>query len=499
MSRKRLHTSDSKLTARSTKPSVDNLSGMCSDHVLEILNLYCRTCDILVCTDCVLKKHKSHDWCKIRDISDEKRASFSKNLKQIHEKTLPKMNTTLQDVEYISKENQKKKTETLRNIEKQSTAILSSVRKIETKLKEAVEQSFHSYIEAEKELREDFRNMSGLSKECEKISQRGSDSDVITANGQLEKYIKQANDLDVESYRSVSSFQTGDVEDDVIERMFGSVNLARRRGRSTSDYIPKIVIKERRVLSYTKIQDDISSICSLGNRIWLHPRGSTENFALDHEGNIVNTKDFGVVASCTFARSQDGCLLCVDFVGKVIFKLSRDGKFSKVINTSPLKPTSVCMTREGQYLACLEDSAVNGQSKTRVFRLSISGRIVQSIGSRLFTIPRKVTENANTDICVIDKMHDQHSRLCVLSSAGILKFQYSSMSPWDVCCDQYSHIIAISRLGVDVQILDKNGLLLQVFSAADTAISALSISMDVDTIWVAGTKGCVAKVGLIYH
>ncbi|XP_062609520.1 tripartite motif-containing protein 2-like [Saccostrea cucullata] len=474
---------------------------MCSDHDLEILNLYCRTCDKLVCTDCVLKKHKSHDWCKVRDIADEKRASLSKNTKLAHEKTLPKMNHTLQDVEHIAKENQRKKTETLRNIEKQSTAILTNVRKMETKLKEALEQSFQSYIEAERELREDFRDLSGLTKECEKILQRGTDSEVITANCKLEKYIKQVHELDIETFKSESSFQTGKIDSNTLENMFGQINLVRRKGQTNTEYIPNIVIGEKKAFSYTKIQDDISSICSLGNRIWLHPRGSTDNFALDHNGNLLSVKDFGVVVSYGFAKSQDGCLLCVDFVGKVILKLSGDGRLSKVINTDPLKPLSICMTREGQYLACLEDSTTNGHTKTghcRVFRLSISGRIIQSIGARLFNMPRKVAENTNADICVIDRVPDQNSRLYVLSSSGVLKFEFSTQSPWDVCCDQYSNIIVISRHCSDVTILDKNGLHLETFSASDKFKSALSVSMDSDSIWVSGTNGCVAKIEITY-
>lgn len=511
-SRKKVRAADSRsvnsLTVRTEKSGVlgiaPSVSGMCSDHELEILNLYCRSCDQLVCTDCVIEKHKLHDWCKIRDIADEKRNDLYQNTQQVLEKTLPKFEKTIHDVEHISRENQKKKVEALRNIENQSTAIMTSVKKIEKKLKEAVEQSFQSCIEAEQEIREDFRNLNGLSRECERISQKGSDSEAITLNSKLERYIRQVSDLNSDTYRCESTFEPGVVDNDVIEKMFGNLHLVTRPGRS--DYVPQLVLGERRLLSKTTVNEDITSICSLGNRIWLHPRGATENIALDQEGKFAVAKDFGVVVPYAFAQSLDGNLLCVDYVGKAVLKLSSDGKFSKVINTGTLKPLSISMTRDGQYLACLEDtsSTNNGQSKSnhsRVFKLSVSGRIVQSIGSRIFSIPKKVLENTNTDICVIDKLQDQSSRLCVLSSAGSLKFQYSALSPWDVCCDQYSNLVLISRHRADIQILDQYGALLQTVLAVglDTAFSASCVTIDPEAIWVAGTNGNVARIEIMYN
>lgn len=478
------------------------LTGMCSDHELEILNLYCRTCDQLVCTDCVLQKHKLHDWCKVKDIADDKRADLYSNTQKVLEKTLPKFEQTLQDVQQISRENQKKKKETLQKIEDQSTAILACVRRIEQKLKEAVEQSFQSCLEGERDIREDFRNLSGLSKECEMVSQKGSDTDAIMVNSKLEKYIRQVTDLHSDSFKCDSSFEPGTIDNEEIEKMFGRVNVVSRPGRS--NYVPQIVVGERKLLSKTTLNEDITSICSLGNQIWLHPRGSTENVVLDHEGNFATVKNFGVVVSHAFAKSLDGFLLCVDHVGKAILKLSGEGKFSKVVNTAPMKPLSICMTREGQYLACLEDSPSNGHAKTsqsRVFRLSVSGRIVQSIGTRLFKSPKKVLENTNSDICVIDKPQDQSSLLSVVSSAGVSMFKYTALSPSDVCCDQYSNIILISHRRPDVQILDHKGALLQTVLAVDidNTFSALCVTIDNDAIWVAGTNGNVARIEVVYN
>lgn len=509
-SRRRVQAADTRsvnsLSVRTEVSSVQTvaqtLTGMCSDHELEILNLYCRTCDQLVCTDCVLQKHKLHDWCKVKDIADDKRADLYSNTQKVLEKTLPKLEQTLQDVQQISKENQKKKKETLQKIEDQSTAILACVRRIEKKLKEAVEQSFQSCLEGERDLREDFRSLSGLSKECEMVSQRGSDTDAIMVNSKLERYIRQATDLDSDSFRCDSSFEPGIIDNEEIETMFGSVNVVTRPGRS--DYVPQVVVGERKLISKTTLNEDITSICSLGNQIWLHPRGSTENVVLDHEGNFATVQNFGVVASQAFTKSLDGFLLCVDHVGKALLKLTSSGKLSKVINTAPMKPLSICMTREGQYLACLEDSPGNGHAKTspsRVFRLSVSGRIVQSIGTRLFKSPRKVLENTNSDICVIDKPQDQSSQLIVVSPAGVTRFRYMTLSPSDVCCDQYSNIILISHRRPDVQILDQKGVLLQTVLAVDinSSFSALCVTIDSDAIWVGGTNGNVARIEVVYN
>ena len=48
-------------------------SPLCRRHPEELLKLYCQDCEVLVCRDCVLVTHKTHNYSFVDDaIEDEK-------------------------------------------------------------------------------------------------------------------------------------------------------------------------------------------------------------------------------------------------------------------------------------------------------------------------------------------------------------------------------------------------------------------------------------------
>ena len=46
---------------------------LCQKHPEELLKLYCRDCEVLVCRDCVLVTHKTHDYSFVDDVIDDEK------------------------------------------------------------------------------------------------------------------------------------------------------------------------------------------------------------------------------------------------------------------------------------------------------------------------------------------------------------------------------------------------------------------------------------------
>ena len=48
-------------------------SPLCQKHPEELLKLYCQDCEVLVCRDCVLVQHKSHNYSFVDDVIEEEK------------------------------------------------------------------------------------------------------------------------------------------------------------------------------------------------------------------------------------------------------------------------------------------------------------------------------------------------------------------------------------------------------------------------------------------
>ncbi|CAF1935805.1 unnamed protein product [Rotaria magnacalcarata] len=78
------------------KPS----SNICSDHPDEKLKLWCVTCEILVCRDCLLFKHKDHVYTSLQDIAQETKLKIKLSLQPIREnleKTASKIHSIIEE------------------------------------------------------------------------------------------------------------------------------------------------------------------------------------------------------------------------------------------------------------------------------------------------------------------------------------------------------------------------------------------------------------------
>jgi len=105
-----------------TPNAASSKSPLCEKHPQELLRLFCEDCGVLVCRDCVLVKHRSHNYCFVDEIIEKEKETLE--------------SVTLQELEEILTST----TEAIAKVEKMQAKVLSKNETSIAKLNDAFQQ-----------------------------------------------------------------------------------------------------------------------------------------------------------------------------------------------------------------------------------------------------------------------------------------------------------------------------------------------------------------------
>lgn len=497
----------------------------CEVHKSMSLNCFCKTCDVLVCMDCILKLHKSHDWCKVHDIVTTKKYELSENLRHIQRDHLRLLSVSISDTKRASNDI----SDQLARIDAQGDKIIAIVRDIQEKLKRTCKDKVKLSKIAVEKAESDKIYLENIRRICTEKSKSGSDAEIILANRNLKMSMVEYLPDNFRKQLVSWSFEQGNVEKDLLEEMFGrlvpkesvseknkpikhSVDVKTpRSAQRTRNYETEFKIDFDVLSTFRHGVFDIQSICPISEKAWIHQREGHTNALVDRDGEVIKKLNFQFVVN-SFSKTRDGTLLCADFRNKSIYKvIPSDGVIVKLFQTKNLRPTSVSLTHDGHLLVSLVDKfefVLSRQSQRKISKMKMDGTEVQVYGTaNLFTAPRKAIQNGNRDICVIDVLGENKGRLCVLENEGRLKFIYKEynktaplwdrwmvdISAWDLCCDSRNRIIVSGYQNNEIRFIDSFGKLLEKFVTTGHGIDKFPICLGVDhfTLWVGFEEGNV--------
>ncbi|KAK3105593.1 hypothetical protein FSP39_001343 [Pinctada imbricata] len=122
---------------------------------------------------------------------------------------------------------------------------------------------------------------------------------------------------------------------------------------------------------------------------------------------------------------------------------------------------------------------------------------------RHFTLPTKLSENRNSDLCVIDRFSDNLGRLAVISRDGKFRFEYKGPSdadddpfdPLDVAVAGDGCILIVDKiLGVH-QVTSRGTLARLLLTERQGLVSPRSVTVDEERkAWVGCEKGIIIRV-----
>ena len=117
--------------------------------------------------------------------------------------------------------------------------------------------------------------------------------------------------------------------------------------------------------------------------------------------------------------------------------------------------------------------------------------------TRLFTLPYRVTQNGNTDICVINRTSDSSGELVILSFSGSLKSVYPKQDRrmkgnlTDAVCDSYSNIIVIELSNSSIHLLSPDGEFMRYLLTENQVLDPCSMSLKKSILWIGDFHGLV--------
>lgn len=262
------------------------------------------------------------------------------------------------------------------------------------------------------------------------------------------------------------------------------------------------VSKHAKLLSDFKAEESVSEIVPVNPfESWVAPVAAQKVTLYNDSGEWVREITVGFKIQCFGVFDRKNFILS-DYSAKCIYKLSCEGELTKLISTSPFSPNGirvfpndlgfvVCMvgTSGGKIVRYTHD----GKSRTKTYQKDERGH-------PLFKFPRRVVNNMNEDLIVVDIMFK--SVICV-DKDGNLRWVYKGslesrkngieFDPWDLDTNSKEEIIISNTKPNTVDVLSKDGtFLMYLVTKLDGISRPLGICVDSEgKLWVGQASGKV--------
>ena len=243
------------------------------------------------------------------------------------------------------------------------------------------------------------------------------------------------------------------------------------------------------------------------NKAWIAYTEINEFTLLNKDGQVQDAVP-NKTGNSSFFMLNDKEFISADFQNQVVVRISRSGKPTNILNTSPLLPMNVGQGLDGNILVVLTDEnsfTRTPESQRKVVMLTPGGEVIHTYESGenrspLLTSPARPTQNYNSNVCFVDHFRvsadKRRGNVCVFHEDGGLKFIYNGHDedffPGDICCDSMCKIIIINRSPNHggVHIISSEGTFLRHLFDRDTSVSdPLSIARYKDMIWIGSLSG----------
>ena len=479
------------------KSSKDFIRPICEAHADEKCEIFCKECNIPFCSQCLSEgSHKHHDITGICGTYAMLKDKIMKDTKYLEENMVPEFEKNIGQM-----------TNWLAETMEQYDIVAATMCKIESEWYKQLENAvlYHKneiHTSREKDVGKLSRCQESLTGPLMKI--RG----VIQENRHI------LNSLDfvqlfeyrssVESFRRVPPLteitapkfeQHTTLLNQLVELIgkLGSTKIITIPGYTIRTHMPEPILITKIPSKYKKGIRRLR--CQSNNKVWVCGFFDRLLKCFDLKGSVVHrviTKHPPV----SMTLNKNGEIIWLeDYCVNII----KDGESECLFKVGDWKLRSVCTTVNDELLV-----GMNNAQKTEGKVVRYSGlKIIQEIqkdseGNLLFCMPYFVHENKNLDICVTEV---KLQKVLVTDKTGSLRFAYSgnkaakkTFKPMDLATDSKSQILIADRVNNCIHIIDKDGGFIKIIDCFDL-VEPFSICVSSeDNLCVAEGKSGVIKV-----
>ncbi|KAK3105079.1 hypothetical protein FSP39_016848 [Pinctada imbricata] len=475
-----------------TKEAVSNL---CQDHNVPF-SFFCRTCDQNICSKCLSKKHKKHDFIDIHEFQSE----LHKELDTIlNEKETEKEQMTKNLVTWSEFETRCEKTlrENYTNIDKRVKAITSAATEEGEKLKKYLQSKEEWQMTESKESKEKIEaRKDAYNAEIQVIKQNIPLQTTSTLNQFVKTSVSRLQSLKPLSLPMPRSttFTIGSIKKDQIGDMIGRDSDQRDASGPSKDKT-----KKRRKNGLEKLQImrshklDIESGCysmclSPDGSIWIGGVGYVYKMSSDFSTVLHQIPTRWSVCPCRYISCLQSGDAVVSYGGLsyILDRFTSDGRRVDFADLSPNDTSYIAVSDDDKVAIAVGKDLF---TPTSVVLLSKEGKRLNKIEMDVNIASFCFDNDGNYVISDI-----KHQCLTTLDRNGTVlkKTEMKKSYPERMSCDRYGNILGVN--GLNVFLINDEMKVQQSFIVDCDYINDISIDKDNRlSILVDNTKVIVAK------
>ncbi|XP_062602233.1 uncharacterized protein LOC134263889 [Saccostrea cucullata] len=461
------------------------MNEMCKSHS-QPLDIICEDCDKCICAMCT--KAQNHTWKTTTTILEDMHNylnGIEKEVKKISKKISE--NETLYSSEYRKLQ---------KHFEEIITLLTKEKRHHEQRLKDNTEEKNDRLIRQRSELGMKKRKVLDTMKSMEDNIRNKSYVSLIENK---RKFTIISSDLEVHMTNCEQSvrFIKGAININLIKSLLGR----------TLD-LDDVGLVKINSFQYGK---NVLSILKTFNEDHCYLR--EDNSEYTEQINMEGAKSQKIsISPNDFCVTETGDIFFTGPTSKSVCYLSPSSSpaepLSTVISTDRLVPWGICQSLDGGLLVTFRDKEselynLDEHSRRLVRHITVTGDVIheyeyQEDGhTRLFTWPYRVTQNSNTDICVVNRSRSTAGDLRIISLSGGMKSVYQGenvtkiLNPADVVCDSLCNILVTDINNRQIHLLSSNGEYLKSLLTDNEENRPHSLSLHNSTLWVGYYEGSV--------
>ena len=470
---------------------------MCIKHPDEQMDIYCKTCMASTCNECLKTDHIGHDFDTIA---------------KVYRKLNNRRFDIIRDFEMQVASKSSHNREHLREVRTKNDQLLKrNIESVEQKRAEIHETTdilinahVHSLQSHDSKLREDVCEKGIAFEEQKSVVQKMAETfkkttmkglDLIEYYEELKSKVYALRAVDISTCCNEQVYVTHELDRKSMQRLIGDL----KDDRISHPHIQQIS-------SFRHCKSTVHTICPISSdEAWITSKHEKEFTLLRTDGHCAKrvAKD---TKRHSFVLQNQFFLLCNEDKRNIL-KINVDGKKSVWLDSSPLMSCFIGHAMNGNFLVTFVDQnsgfrTENSQRKVQM--MTPNGNVIHTYEHRqdgttpVFTFPGRVTQNYNTDVCVVNHFDDANGNwrgnVCVFYEDGPLKFIYSGSNedfePYGICCNSLSNIICVNRLCDTIHVVSSKGSFLKYLFIRDTCVpEPCTLALHRDVLWVGSWGG----------
>jgi hypothetical protein len=461
---------------------------ICSTHQESPVIMHCKTCDRLVCDECIISTHKPHDLIEIRKQGLQDKLILGERLPDVKTRAIPSLKKNLEALNHTKSKSTEKFDNMINQIKQRSSTLISTIEIAKNRLINRCisdKDASHTFLnKLEDKLSTGIAGIESAAHSSEQALKMDRDPPIvherIKLQWLLDKYRK--------SYPHIvyPKFQNGTAprEEAALEKMIGYFDgMLKCEAR---DQLHKIMLNVTPLgslkPSYIKTMSYVHKVrtaCAAGDdRVCIVPVVPVTSLDIFTSEGVSVLTQVPHTRIYDITRTMDSHFLVSDPRSKKVMRITHHGVVVRWTNVNGI-PRGLHACKNGDILLCVVDSVAfyqNRNSTRHIVRMNENFNIIETYGKneQIFNIPDRIFENVNGDICVIDRIGGIDSRLVVLDCHGNVRFEYPGEGGFDgtygdgylpvkrqafsdVCCDGYANIYVSDERNSEIIVLDPDG------------------------------------------